>query len=48
MKTLEGKFRYVLGHDVYMERVCSLCSRDLVAKLEYVHMNKKSWVEWAQ
>ena len=47
IKSLLGKFRYVLGHDIFMDRVDSLCSRALVGRLEYVHMGQKDWVEWA-
>ena len=47
VKALVGKFRYVLGHDIFMDRVESLCSRALVGRLEYCHMGKKEWVEWA-
>ena len=47
IKSLSGKFRYVLGHDTFMDRVTSLCSRALVGRLEYCHMGKKDWVEWA-
>ena len=43
----DGHFRYVLGHNIYMERVTSLCSRALVGRLEYAWMNKSAWVEWA-
>ena len=46
IKTLEGKFCYVLGHDVYMEHMTSLCSRALVGRLEYCHMSKEAWVDW--
>ena len=45
IKTLEGKFLFVLRHDVYMESVTSLCSRALVGRLEYCHMSKKAWVD---
>ena len=34
IKAQEGRFRYVLGHDIFMERVSSLCSRTLVRRLE--------------
>ena len=48
IKTLEGNFRYVLGHDVYMECVTSMCSQALLGRLEYCHMSKKAWVDSAQ
>ena len=46
IKAQEGRYRYVLGHDIYMDRVTSLCSRALVEHLEYDRMNKSAWVEW--
>ena len=46
-KVLEGKLRYVLGHDVYMDRVEALCSRALIDRLKYVQMGKKEWISWA-
>ena len=46
IKTLSGKFCYVLGHDIFMDRVTSLCSRALVGTLEYYHLGKKDWVDW--
>ena len=47
IKALEGRFRYVVGHDIYLDRVTSLCSRALVGRLEYARMNKADWVDWA-
>ena len=47
VKAQEGHFRYVLGHDIFMERVSSLCTRALVGRLEYCGMNKAAWVEGA-
>ena len=47
VKAQEARYRYVLGHDVFMDRVTSLCSRALVGRLEYCKMNKASWVSWA-
>ena len=46
IKAHEGKYRFVLGHDIYMDRVESLCTRALVGRLEYCHLGKKEWVEW--
>ena len=43
LRAQEGKVRYVLGCDIYVE---SLCSRDLVGRLEYCHMGKKEWTAW--
>ena len=37
----------MLRHDIYMERVEALCSRDLIGRLEYCHMGKKDWIAWA-
>ena len=47
IKALNDRYRYVLGHDVYMDRVSSLCSRALIGRLEYCRLNKASWVDWA-
>ena len=47
VKAQEGRYRYVLGHDVFMDCVTSLCSRALVGRLEYRKMNKASCVSWA-
>ena len=33
IKAQEGRYRYVLGHDIYMERVSALCSRALIGRL---------------
>ena len=41
-KILEGKLRFVVGHDVYMDRVEALCSCALIGRLEYCSMDKKS------
>ena len=41
-KILEGKLRFVVGRDVYMDRVEALCSRALIGRLEYCSMDKKA------
>ena len=46
-KTLEGKVRYVVGKDIYMERVEALSRRALIGRMEYVSMEKKDWLSWA-
>ena len=46
-KVLEGKLWFVLGRDIYMDRVEALCSRALIGRLEYVQMGKKEWISWA-
>ena len=46
-KVLEGKLQFVMGHDVFMERVEALCSQELIGRLEYCQMGKKEWVSWA-
>ena len=46
IKAPEGKMRYVLCYDIYMDRVGALCSRYLVGRLEYCSMGKKECVEW--
>ena len=38
-KILEGKLRYVVGRDVYMDRVGALCSCALIGILEYCSMD---------
>ena len=47
IKAQEGCFHYVLGHDIFMERVSSLCSRAIAGRLEYCRMSKAACVEWA-
>ena len=42
-KILEGKLRFVVGQDVYMDRVEALCSHALIGRLEYCSMDKKAW-----
>ena len=39
IKALEAKRSYILGHDVYMDRVEALCRQALVGRLEYLKMN---------
>ena len=39
-KALEGKLRFVLGRDVFMERVEALCSRALIGRFEYCQLGK--------
>ena len=46
-KILEGKLRYVVGRDIYMDRVEALSRRALIGRLEYVSMEKKDWFSWA-
>ena len=47
IKSQEGPFCFVLGHDIFMDRVSLLCSGALIEKLEYCTMGKKDWVDWA-
>ena len=47
IKTHEGKFRFVFGHDIFMDRVSSLCTRALIGRLEYCRLGKKAWIDWA-
>ena len=47
IKVQESRFRFVLGHDVFLDRVTTLCSRALIGRLEYCKMDKASWVCWA-
>lgn len=46
-KILEGKLRFVVGRDIYLDRVEALCSRALIGRLEYATMGKQDWYEWA-
>ena len=47
LKASEHKPRFVLGHDVYMDKVETLCRRVLISRLEYCSMSKEGWVDWA-
>ena len=47
IKSQEGRFCFVLGHDIFMDRVSLLCSWALVGRLEYCKMGKAAWVNWA-
>ena len=42
IKAQEGRFLYVLGHEIFMERVSSLYSHALIGRIEYCRMNKAS------
>ena len=46
-KTMEGKLRYVVGRDIYLDRVEALSRCALIGRLEYVSMEKKDWLSWA-
>ena len=46
-RVLEGKLRYVVGRDIYLDIVEALCSRTLIGRLEYASMDKKDWFAWA-
>ena len=46
IKAHEGRFSYVLGRDVYMDRVGSLCNHALIRRMEYCNMGKNDWVDW--
>ena len=45
-KVLEGKLLYVVGWDIYLDRVEALCSRAIIERLEYASMDKKEWFTW--
>ena len=47
LKAREGRLNYVVGRDVYIDRVGELCSRALVGRLEYATLDKKQWFDWA-
>ena len=40
-KVLDGKLRFVVGHDIFLDRFEALCARALVGRLEYASMEKK-------
>ena len=40
-KILDGKLRFVVDRDIYLDRVEALCARALVGRLEYASMDKK-------
>ena len=42
-KVLDGKLRFVVGHDILLDRVEALCARALVGRLEYASMDKNDW-----
>ena len=45
-KALDSKRRYVLGRDVYFDKVETLCCRALIGRLEYASISKEEWVDW--
>ena len=47
LKALDSKRRYVLGHDVFFDKVETLCCRALIGRLEYCSMSKEEWIDWA-
>ena len=47
IKASTERYRFVLGHDIYIDRVSTLCSRALIGRLEYCKMDKNEWVSWA-
>ena len=47
LKASAHKPRFALGHDVFMDRVESLCRRTLIGRLKYISMSKDGWVDWA-
>ena len=47
LKTLDLKRQFVLGHDIYMEKVGSLCRRTLIGRKEYCSLSKDAWINWA-
>ena len=46
IKAQEGHYRFVLGHDIYMDRVSTVCTCALIGSLEYARMNRSEWIEW--
>ena len=47
LKVREGKLRFVLGKDIFLDRVEALCTRALIDRLEYTRMRKNDWQIWA-
>ena len=47
LKVWEGKLHFVLGRDIFMDRVEALCTRALIGILEYTRMGKNDWQIWA-
>ena len=47
LKALEEKHCFVLGHNVFIDKVETLCRKALIRRLEYASMSKKEWVLWA-
>ena len=47
LKAREGRLGFVVGRDVYLDRIDALCARALIGRLEYAALDKKQWVEWA-
>ena len=47
LKASEHKPHFVLGHNVYLDKVETLCRRALIGRLEYCTMSKEGWVDWA-
>ena len=46
LKALEEKHGFVLGHDVFFNKVETLWRRALIGRLEYLSMSKEEWVQW--
>ena len=46
LKASEHKPQFVLGHDVYMDKVETLCYRALIGRLEYCSMSKEGCIDW--
>ena len=47
LKVREGKLRFVLGKDIFLDRVEALCKHALIGRLEYTRMEKNNWQLWA-
>ena len=46
IKAMEAKMSFVLGQDVYFDKVEMLCHRALIGRLEYHYLEKARWIEW--
>ena len=47
IKALEAKRHFVLGWDIFLDKVEMLCNHALVSQLEYCKFEIDVWVVWA-
>ena len=41
LKARDGTLDFVVGRDIYLDRINALCSRALIGRLEYASMDNK-------